>query len=78
MQPGGFETYQRIKIDVVRERKGQAAFSLFVLSRGHKDVRHAERKDLTRGPTEHVYKGKIGAQGLPDFRRAWDNGILVS
>jgi len=69
VQPRGHGKFHRIKIDVVRESKEQAVFSQLVLSRRKKGVWDPDRKDLTRVPTERVRKGKIGVEGLPDFRK---------
>jgi hypothetical protein len=44
---------------VGREKEGQAAFSLFILSCGPNEVRYAKRKDLSRGQTQYVHKSKI-------------------
>ena len=60
MQRGGYGTFPWIGMIVVKKKKSQVDFSLFVLSRDHKDIRHVERKDLNRRPTEHVYMGNIG------------------
>jgi len=64
-----FVTLKQKKTPVGRRRKVTRPLR-HMCFRGFRDC-HAklEWKDLTRGTTEHVYKGKIGAEGLPDFPR---------
>lgn len=58
------------KLFVGRERKGQAAFPPLVLLRGREGGRaKLERKDFTRRPAKRVRSGRIGVEGLCDFRR---------
>ncbi len=57
------------KFFVGRGRKGQAVFSPFVLLCGTEGCRaKLERKNSPFGPAQRIREGRIGVEGLCDFR----------